>query len=71
MTPKQPKQPSIQRPKMKRTHRISFTLNDEEKRVFDFFVDKYLVTNRSRYVREVLIHNVLQQLDEDRPTLFD
>ena len=46
-------------------------LNDEEKRVIDHYIEKYGVSNVSKFMREAVVRTVLKQLDEDRPTLFD
>ncbi len=54
-----------------RTHRVSFMLNDEEKRIIDHYIEKYGVSNVSKFMREAVVRTVLKRLDEDRPTLFD
>lgn len=63
--------PSSQRPLLPRTHRVSFLLNEEEKRVIDRYIEKYNVANVSKFMREAVVRTALHQLDEDRPTLFD
>lgn len=63
--------PSAQRPLLPRTHRVSFLLNEEEKRVIDRYIEKYNVANVSKFMREAVVRTALHQLDEDRPTLFD
>ena len=54
-----------------RTHKHLFTLNDAENKVLNRFLQKYKVTNKSRYIRETLIMSILKKLEEDTPTLFD
>lgn len=56
---------------MKRTHRMSFLLNDEEFKMLNHYVAKYRINNTSRFMRETLMRSILQQLDKDSPTLFD
>ena len=63
--------PSSRRPKQLRKHRLAFLLNDNEKRVIDFYVQRYGVKNVSGFVREAVIRTALRQLDQDSPTLFD
>jgi hypothetical protein len=58
-------------PPMKRTHRMSFLFNDEEYKVLNYYIAKYKISNTSHFMRETLIRSILQQLDKDRPTLFD
>lgn len=60
-----------QRQTLKRTHRATFMLNDEEQKIIERYVAKYKVENVSRFMREAIIRTALKQLDEDRPTLFD
>lgn len=54
-----------------RTHRIDIMLNDSEMRALNRYCEKYNVRNRSRFVRETLMRNILQQFEKDTPTLFD
>lgn len=54
-----------------RTHRIDIMLNDREMRALNRYCEKYNVRNRSRFVRETLMRNILQQFEKDTPTLFD
>ncbi|MBB3186590.1 hypothetical protein [Microbacter margulisiae] len=56
---------------MRRTHRMSFLLNDEEFKMLNHYVAKYRINNTSRFMRETLMRSILQQLDKDSPTLFD
>jgi hypothetical protein len=65
-SPRQPYHPT-----MKRTHKVAFLLNDEEYKVVNRFVEKYKISNSSKFMREAVIRAVLKRLDEDRPTLFD
>ncbi len=54
-----------------RTHRHLFTLNDQENKALNRYVDKYKVKNKSKFIRETLMHVILKKFDEDHPTLFD
>ncbi len=63
--------PSARRPKQLRKHRLAFLLNDNEKKLIDFYVRRYGVKNVSGFVREAVIRTALHQLDLDSPTLFD
>ena len=46
-------------------------LNDSEMRALQRYCDKYTITNRSKLIRETLMHNILKRFDLDNPTLFD
>ncbi|MBO5975054.1 MAG: hypothetical protein J6U44_03900 [Paludibacteraceae bacterium] len=58
------------RPTLSRKNRMTFLLNDEEKKAFDRYVRKYRVKNQSRFLRELVMLAVIRQLEEDHPTLF-
>ena len=57
--------------KQRRSHRVSSMLNDSEVRALQKYCDRYTVTNRSKLIRETLMHNILKRFDRDNPTLFD
>ncbi len=57
--------------KQRRSHRVSIMLNDSELRALQKYCDRYTVTNRSKLIRETLMHNILKRFDRDNPTLFD
>lgn len=54
-----------------RTHRQIFTLNDEENKALNRYIDKYRVSNKSKFIRETLMMAIIRKLEEDHPTLFD
>ena len=54
-----------------RTHRQMFTLNDEENKALSRYITKYKVLNKSKFIREALMMNIIRKMEEDRPTLFD
>lgn len=64
---------TLNRPRVRgaRTNRVSILLNDSELRALDRYCEKYGVRNRSRFVRETLMRNVLKRFEKDAPTLFD
>lgn len=67
---KKEKKPISQR-KSLRTNRMVVMLNDDENRVFERYVSKYKVKNKSKCVREILMFSIIRKLEEDSPTLFD
>jgi uncharacterized protein (DUF1778 family) len=56
---------------LKRRHRVTLLLNDEEKKLIERYISNYKVKNSSRFMREAIVRTALKRLDEDRPTLFD
>ncbi|MDR1357610.1 MAG: hypothetical protein LBJ58_08080 [Tannerellaceae bacterium] len=53
-----------------RTRNVAFKLNDNEYGAVMRYLDKYKITNRSRWCRETLLTHILKTLEEDYPTLF-
>jgi hypothetical protein len=54
-----------------RTHRHAFLLNNEENKALNYFLSKYKIPNKSKFIRETLMTAILRKMDEDHPTLFD
>lgn len=54
-----------------RTHRQIFTLNDEENKALNRYVEKYKVQNKSKFIREAVMMTIIRKMEEDHPTLFD
>lgn len=59
------------RTKQVRNHRVTLLLNDSEKRALERYCQRYLIHNRSKLIREMLMASILKQFDRDNPTLFD
>ena len=47
------------------------TLNDEENKALTRYINKYKISNKSKFIRETLMLAVIRKLEEDHPTLFD
>lgn len=54
-----------------RTHRQIFTLNDEENKALNRYIEKYKVQNKSKFLRETVMLTIIRKFEEDHPTLFD
>jgi len=54
-----------------RKNKQSFLFNDLEKDALDKFCKKYNIKNKSKFMREIIITNILQQFDQDYPSLFE
>ena len=49
---------------------ICILLSDEEQQMIDRYLEKYKITNKSRWIRETILFSVLKNMSEDYPTLF-
>lgn len=57
--------------KLLRTSRTSLLFNQREREAIDLYCQKYKITNKSKFMREVILTEVLKRFDEDYPTLFE
>ena len=54
-----------------RTHRQTFTLNDEENKALNRYLSKYKVKNKSKFIREAVMLTIIKKFEDDHPRLFD
>ena len=54
----------------KRRLRMVYLLSEEEQRIIDRYLEKYRITNKSRWFRETILMFIYKNMDEDYPTLF-
>lgn len=57
--------------KLKRTHRTAILFNNREREAINLYCDKYKIRNRSKFMREAIMTEILKRFDEDYPTLFE
>ena len=70
MPKKKPSKPTQNRVSL-RKHRHIFTLNDLENKALNRYLSKYSVKNKSKFIRETLMVEIIRRLEQDQPTLFD
>lgn len=56
---------------LKRVNHQSLAFNNREMRAINGYIKKYKVNNKSKFMREAIIKEVLKKYDLDYPTLFD
>lgn len=54
----------------KRHQRIVCLMSEEELRIVDRYLQKYNISNKSRWFREVVLSFIHRNMEEDYPTLF-
>ncbi len=54
----------------KRKNPVSVLLNDKEMRAMTKFCEKYKIKNRSKFIRETLMTEIIARFEADYPTLF-
>ena len=57
--------------KLRRTNRTSILFNQREQEAIKLYCDKYKIRNKSKFMREVIMTEILKKFDEDYPTLFE
>ncbi|NDV58912.1 hypothetical protein [Bacteroides sp. 519] len=55
----------------KRQQKMTCLLTEEELRIIERYLEKYKISNRSRWMRETLLASVMRKMEEDYPTLFN
>jgi hypothetical protein len=55
----------------KRTNRHTILFNTPEYKAIDHFCSKFRIKNRSKFMREAIITEVLKKFDANYPTLFE
>ncbi|MCK5066966.1 MAG: hypothetical protein KAR16_05990 [Bacteroidales bacterium] len=57
--------------KLRRTKRASILFNQREQEAINLYCEKYKIRNKSKFMREIIITDILKKFDEDYPTLFE
>lgn len=57
--------------KLRRTFRASLLFNSREKDAMELYCEKYKIRNKSKFMREAIMTEILKKFDEDYPTLFE
>lgn len=57
--------------KLLRTNQASILFNQREKEAIDLYCQKYKIKNKSKFMRELILTEILKKFDEDYPTLFE
>lgn len=53
-----------------RRQRMTCLMSQEEQQLVDRYLEKYKITNKSRWIRETILLFILKKMEEDYPTLF-
>jgi hypothetical protein len=54
-----------------RVHRVTFMLNDEERKAIDRYLNKRKIKNKSFWYRTTIMSYIWKQMEDDYPTLFN
>jgi hypothetical protein len=54
----------------KRNQRMTCLMSDEEQHIVERYLEKYKISNKSRWLRETVLMFVYKKMEEDYPTLF-
>lgn len=57
--------------KLRRTKRSSILFNQREHEALNLYCEKYKIRNKSKFMREIIMTEILKKFDEDYPTLFE
>lgn len=54
-----------------RKNRQALLFNNREMKAIEAYCNKYKVNNKSKFMRETILSEVLRKFDEDYPSLFE
>lgn len=54
-----------------RKNKIELALNNMELKAINHYCDRYRISNRSKFLREAILTEVLRRFDSDYPSLFE
>lgn len=54
----------------KRSIRMTCLISEDEQKIVDNYLEKYKITNKSRWFRETVLSFIHKSMEEDYPTLF-
>lgn len=54
-----------------RTNRAAILFNGREQEAINLYCEKYKIRNKSKFMREAIMTEVLKRFDQDYPTLFE
>lgn len=57
--------------RLRRSKQTTLRFNSREQEAINLYCKKYSVRNKSKFMREAIIMEVLKRFDEDYPTLFE
>lgn len=69
--PVRPKRNTQKDDNLKRINRQTICFNNHELAAISRFCNKYSVNNKSKFMREAIITEILKKFDEDYPSLFE
>lgn len=56
--------------KVKRQQRIVCLMSEDEMKIVDRYLERYKITNKSRWFRETVLCFIHKNMEDDYPTLF-
>jgi hypothetical protein len=56
---------------LKRINRQSILFNERELKAIDHYCDRFKIDNRSKFMREAIISEVLKKFEDNYPTLWE
>lgn len=57
--------------KLKRVNQKSIRFNNKEMNAIDHYCERFKISNKSKFMREVIICEVLKRFESNHPTLWE
>ena len=65
------KRTKVMEESLKRINRQSILFNNRELKAIDHYCKRFKINNRSKFMREAIITEVLKKFEENHPTLWE
>jgi len=62
---------SVKETGMKRTSRLTLTLNSREMKALSVYCSRYRIQNRAGFLRETLMKEIVRRFNDEHPTLWE
>lgn len=71
MKKKSPKNGNVLAGQPPRSRRMVCRVSEEEAQIIDRYLARHKVTNKGRWLRELVLGTIYRTIEQDYPTLFD
>lgn len=61
----------VKETKMRRTSRLTLTLNSREMKALSVYCSRYRIQNKAGFLRETLMKEIIRRFNDEHPTLWE
>lgn len=61
----------VKESRMRRTSRLTLTLNSREMRALSVYCSRYRIQNKAGFLRETILKEIVRRFNDEHPTLWE